>query len=118
MLPIRRFCAEYPSDKKAANLNSPLALLQSTYYNQQMSSGLATSLQHLGPPSAALKIGGGQSKGGKGSQSEDGSGKAKGSQSERGEFGRLANELAVNEYGSCDRFDFREATQNPSAVLK
>lgn len=86
-LSVRRFCAEYPNDKKAANLGQPLAILQSTYYSKQLSLGLTASLQHLGP----------------GPPTRNSLAAASGPTA-----AAVSNELTVNAYGPCDTFDFSQ----------
>ena len=47
-LSVRRFCSEYPNDKKSANLAQPISVLQSTYFNKQLSDGVQTNIFHSG----------------------------------------------------------------------
>jgi hypothetical protein len=103
LLTVRRFCAEYPNNKNAANLGRPIHILQSTYYNRVLSMNVTTSLQHLGTVDSTRKSAAPaghpgapsrQSPAGKDQMSSD----------------DISDELAVNEYGSCDKFDFRKET--------
>ena len=47
-LSVRRFCSEYPNDKKSSNLAQPISVLQSTYFNKQLSDGVQTNIFHGG----------------------------------------------------------------------
>jgi hypothetical protein len=109
-VPVRRFCAEYPNDKKSANLAQPLPPLQSTYYSQLLSSGLTANLQHL--PAAAAS----QSETGRRRPTDQSEGSNRvGVQSQAGGGvgdARVADELMINEYGPCDSFDFRHNLRN------
>ncbi len=79
-------------------MGQAVPVLQSTYYSQLLSSGLNASLNHV--------------RGGTGnSQSQSGTDGDGQSPVGRGD-GPLANELAVNEYGPCDGFDFRHGAHN------
>jgi hypothetical protein len=87
-LSVRRFCAEYPNDKKAANIGRPLAILQSTYFSQELSKNLSVSLQHLSwaAPSSARPA-------------APSSGAP------------VSDELTINQYDPCDTFDLRKETK-------
>lgn len=45
---VRRFCSEYPNDKKSSTLLRPISILQSTYFNKKLSEGLEQNLFHSG----------------------------------------------------------------------
>ena len=47
-VPVRRFCSEYPSDKKSKNFPVSISILESTLYNKQLSEGLSITLHSLG----------------------------------------------------------------------
>jgi hypothetical protein len=108
---VRRFCAEYPNDKKAANLGQPpLPPLQSTYYSQLLSSGLAASLQHLAA-SASQSEQSGRHAGDQSQSANSSSGGGVllqgGGGGSRAGVAEVGDELMINEYGPCDSFDFR-----------
>ena len=90
---VRKFCSEYPNDKKSSHLSKPVALLQSTYYHKTLSEGQTATLVHRSASS-----------------------KSKPSVNDKTETKDETEELFVNEYGSCDRYDFSE--KDPSAVYE
>jgi len=45
---VKRFCSEYPSDKKSKNFPISISILESTLYNKQLSEGASISLHYLG----------------------------------------------------------------------
>jgi len=73
---VRKFCSEYPTEKQAKNFKFSLGILESTFYNKQLSDGLTVELNVL---QKVPKLG------------DDGE-----------------DSLSVHEYGSCDRYDFKE----------
>ena len=90
---VRKFCSEYPNDKKSSHLSKPVALLQSTYYHKTLSEGQTATLVHRSASS-----------------------KSKPTANDKTETKDETEELFVNEYGSCDRYDFSE--KDPSAVYE
>lgn len=74
---VKKFCAEYPEDKQSKNFAARISLLQSTFYNQQLSDGVTSNIHFLG----------------------DVTGK---------EEHKKEDILNVNEYGGCERYDFKE----------
>jgi len=81
-LQVRRFCSEYPSDKKSKNLPLSLSILQSTLYSKQLSQATTVRLHSLG--------------------NKNNTGEASDS---------LEQILTVNEYGDCDKDDFTQTDQ-------
>ena len=80
-LQIRKFCSEYPSDKKSKNFPLSIPILQSTLYNKQLSKNVTISIHSLGGTE--------DTHGGESSAS-------------------LEQILTVNEYVYCDRYDVSE----------
>jgi hypothetical protein len=83
---VRRFCSEYPNEKKSSYLAKPVSLLKSTYYHKTMSENLTSVLVHRVSTTSNSKS--------KTNTTTD----AVGSNSQ----------LFVHEYDSCDRYDFSE----------
>jgi len=81
-LQVRRFCSEYPSDKKSKNLPLSLSILQSTLYSKQLSQGTTVRLHSLG--------------------NNNNTGEASAS---------VEQILTTNEYGDCDKDDFTQTDQ-------
>jgi len=87
-LSVRRFCSEYPNDKKSSTLQKPVSILQSTYYNSKMSENVTTELikrETRGFATNNTKY------------TEDTFLQT-----------NLRNQLHINEYGSCNSYDFNE----------
>jgi len=82
-LQIRKFCSEYPSDKKSKNFPLSISILQSTLYNKQLSKDVTISIYSLGG-------------------TED-TGVNESSAS-------LEQILTVNEYVDCDRYEDSDKT--------
>ena len=47
-IPVKKFCSEYPSDKKSKNFAVSISILESTLYNKQLSEGSSISVHALG----------------------------------------------------------------------
>ena len=47
-IPVKKFCSEYPSDKKSKNFAISISILESTLYNKQLSEGSSISVHYLG----------------------------------------------------------------------
>ena len=80
-LPVKMFCSEYPTEKKAKNLEFPISILKNTWYNRQLSEEEESSLVKLG-------AGGGNV------------------------TGTVGEELSINEYKDCERYDFSETDKS------
>eukprot|EP00088_Acartia_fossae_P046383 TRINITY_DN5006_c0_g1_i1.p1 TRINITY_DN5006_c0_g1~~TRINITY_DN5006_c0_g1_i1.p1 ORF type:complete len:442 (+),score=62.11 TRINITY_DN5006_c0_g1_i1:73-1398(+) len=106
-LKVRRFCSEYPNDKKTAYLTRPVSILQSTYYHKNMSANVTRNLVRRG----GVTVGG---------KSAPPANKQTVSPPLPSKFARnagvvvdaggssIASKMFINEYGSCDRYDFSE----------
>jgi len=81
-LQVRKFCSEYPSDKKSKNFPLSISILQSTLYSKQLSEGSSISIHTLGKNTVVEKPSTG-----------------------------LEQILTVNEYDDCDKYDFSESDQ-------
>ena len=81
-LSVRRFCSEYPNDKKSSTLQKPLSILQSTYYNSKMSENVTAELIKRETSRFATNT--------------------------KHTEANLSNQLHINEYGSCNSYDFNE----------
>ena len=46
-IPVKVFCSEYPTEKKAKNVELPLSSLKSTYYNKELSEKAVGSMIKL-----------------------------------------------------------------------
>ena len=46
-IPVKVFCSEYPTEKKAKNVELPLSSLKSTYYNKELSDKAESILMKL-----------------------------------------------------------------------
>lgn len=86
-LTVRRFCSEYPNDRQSSSLEKPVSILQSTYYNRKMSEHLSSQLVKREQVSSTTNV----------KYTED-----------TPKQGNLSNKLHINEYGSCDSYDFDE----------
>ena len=75
---LKKFCSEYPTEKKAKGLSIPITMLESSWYNRELSPEEGAVIVRLS-----------------GKDSSE-------SSSELGE------ELSFNEYKACDRFDISE----------
>jgi len=84
-LPVKIFCSEYPTEKKAKNLSFPVSLLQSTWYNKQMSEEAVGSINKL-------------MKGGGEVVSDN--------------IGDIGDIVSINEYKACDKYDFSETDKS------
>ena len=81
-VPVKIFCSEYPTEKKAKNLSFPVSLLQSTWYNKQMSDEAVGSINKL------VKEGG------------------------EAVSDNIGDIVSINEYKACDKYDFSETDKS------
>jgi len=82
-LQVNKFCSEYPTEKKAKNIEVPITVLEYTYYNKQLSQDSVTIVSL--------------------SSSDSDSDVASKS---------VPDILSINDYRDCDNYDLKETDEN------
>ena len=80
---VKKYCSEYPTEKKAKGLSIPIPMLESSWYNKQLSENEEISLVKLSDDKEPVK-----------------------------DDKVLTEELSLNEYRACDKYDFSETDEN------